>query len=177
VIELMMRTWTGLIYLSQNGLEPILSALTLPENTTTRKEIILELIIDILKNASPQEFHEFIPSNKNLKKTINKSQKEGLGSFLQNVYSRPPGSDLMRIFLTMTVICLSKSGLILQLRNLSKDVELGKRASQILQFVLVLCDRLLITERCLKIHDEFDMEISAEMSNIYNYKNLTLSGI
>jgi hypothetical protein len=82
----------------------------------------------------------------------------------------------MRIFLTMTLICLIKSGIIIELRNLSKDNDLGKRASQILQFILVLCDRLFVSERCLKIHDEFDIEISNEMTNIYNYKNLTLSG-
>jgi hypothetical protein len=54
VIELMMRTWTGLLYLNHNGLEAVIAALKIPEESNIRKEIILDLIVDILKNASPQ---------------------------------------------------------------------------------------------------------------------------
>eukprot|EP01080_Neovahlkampfia_damariscottae_P011389 gene11389-4556_t len=190
----MMRSWTGLICLcnESHAIRALANALKIPDSQQ-RTDIIYDILVEILRNAAPKEFRDFIP------KISEESQKEDIHSHMNVIQKRIssvsstngislgvrdseilPGENITKTFLAVTILAFIDSGLIEILHNLAKvEGQPDERASELLQVLLVLSDRLISSDLCLKMHDEFDLEYSSEMNNFSLIKhpnnNRTLS--
>jgi rapamycin-insensitive companion of mTOR len=184
-ICIMMKSWTGLVVLSKSGLglRALVNALKI--NHEERQQIILDIIIDILRNASPQQFHSIIPA-------LSTEERGKNNQFLHlNVYAnstliqlqqqqqpatnQPQEDNILLVYLAVTIISLLRNGVIRVLMELSRlRGIISDRAGQIVQVVLVFCDMLLHSDRCLEMHDKFDDDIAKEIKSDTYIRTLSL---
>jgi hypothetical protein len=119
-----------------------------------------------LRNASPKEFRDFIPK---IEDSIEGTEKniphmsviqKRISTIGQNGVSLGvrgnevlPGENITKTFLAVTILSFIDSGLIEILHDLAKvEGQPDTRASELLQVLLVLSDRLISSDLCLKMH-------------------------
>lgn len=168
-ITLMMKSWTGLICMTNEGVGIIslVEALKLPEKDDQRQQMIFDTIIDIMRAVVPQQYQDLIPALSSekeqdsklshlnvLKRTDSFSLASSKGGNLYHTPIAPfekPDDSLLMSFTAMVIFSFVHYGLVDALVYLSRR-RFEKRASQILQSVLVFADMLLPPDLMAHIH-------------------------
>lgn len=183
IISKMMRTWSGFIVLNHDGLAmKVLTESLMIQDTTERVDKILDTITNILWNASPEEYKYIIPKISN-KDSMELELQLDKSYHINRRYSTPVGvktrttkesssteASVTQTFFACTILSLVHSGLVEVLHDLSEKGEYP-RAAKLFQVLLALSDKLLPSDLCLRMHDDFDSEYSSEMNQLYSSGN------
>ncbi|KAI5291317.1 hypothetical protein KEM54_005403 [Ascosphaera aggregata] len=155
VISAMLKSWQGLIILSQNDARPLRSLLdSLQYPDIQARIIILELIFDALRIKPPSWSSSYFAGRRlttygrvtNLNMNTNSEAKHSSALYAEQVLQEPCNFDLTAHFSALVLATLVKAGLVESLSLLVEDetdIAIKRKATLLLTEVLKLCHHSL----------------------------------
>ncbi|KDR82835.1 hypothetical protein GALMADRAFT_88557 [Galerina marginata CBS 339.88] len=155
VVQLMLRTWSGLMFFCMNdmlAIRSLINTLTIPSLDT--REIILDMFFDLLNIKTPAWYQTFIDGRRlTMYRKSRDAPEMQQGS--QDSEKSPPTLKLTDQYLALLVAILSNAGLFEALTSMLEEsttgTNLSRKATLLMAEVLAMANRVLPLSLAAKI--------------------------